>query len=324
MRITTASQVGTSAWLVFAAVAYAKTDSQLLFASPDEAVNALVVAVESGNYPLYVSLVGSGMDGFWSTGEPLRDAVEHDRFLDAAKRSDIKIQPQTQDREILYVGAVENPFPAPLMKIESGWRFDGDAGSRELAARLVRRNEAAAVEQCRRFRDAEYHYLGLDHHGHSAFAQRIRSTPGRRDGLFWSDGREVDESPLGPQFAAAAIGEKRPDEVARPLFGYYFKLLMAQGPDAYGRALDYRVRGSLRKGFALIAWPAVYGVDGLHSFLINHLGEVYEKDMGPDTSSMAESTVLFNPDRSWVAFVEDDGHPLCPCQDDTTGLVSRK
>jgi len=322
MRMTTPG-MRTSACLIIAAVACAKTHSQLTFASPNEAADELVVAVESGNYRLFLSIVGPGMAGFWSTGDALRDAVERDRFLDAARRNDIKIQAQTQNRQILYVGAVENPFPAPLMKTESGWMFDGDAGSRELAARRLRRNETAAVEQCRRFRDAEFDYLGLDNGGHPAFAQRIRSSQGLHDGLFWSDSGEVDESPLGPSFAAAALAEKLPDEVPHPLFGYYFKVLVAQGPSAYGGTHDYRVNGKLRKGFALIAWPAKYGVDGLHSFLINYFGDVYEKNMGPDTNRKAKSMVVFDPDRSWTAFVEDDGRPLCPYPDGT-GLVSRK
>jgi len=286
--------------LVLAAATSAGTGSQATFSSPDEAAKALVAAVESGNYPLFLTIAGTRMAEFWSVGDPVRDVLERERFLDEAHRNGIITVARADDQKVLYVGNIEEPFPAPLMKTGSGWRFDGQAGSVELAARRTRRNENAAVELCRRFRDAEFAYLGSDHRGTPTFAQTIRSTPGQRDGLFWNDAGGEDESPLGPFFASAAFAEKQSNEEPRPLFGYYFKILLAQGPDAYGGALDYCVKGRLRKGFALIAWPAEYGVDGVRSFLINHFGDVYQKDMGPDTSRMAECMEVFNPDRSWT------------------------
>ena len=123
--------------------------------------------------------------------------------------------------------------------------------------------------------------------------------PGQHEALHWGDAGEEDESPLGPPFAAAAFAERLPDDGTRPLFGYFFKILLGQGAKAPGGALDYRTKGRLSKGFALIAWPARYGVDGTHSFLVDHSGAIYEADLGSNTDRIAESVTLFNPDGSW-------------------------
>lgn len=289
-------------FVFLAAAAMAGTGSQTTFRSPDEAVNALITAVKSGNYPLFLSIAGPQMAGFWSTGDPERDVMERDTFLQAAGRSEIKTEAAAAGRKLLYVGDPAQPFPAPLVFTDSGWRFDGDAGLAELTTRLILRNEMAIVELCRRFREAEYTYLGMAHDQAPAFAERIRSTPGQRDGLFWTIEGDDDESPLGPLFAGAAPAERRAVEQPRPLFGYYFKILTAQGPDAPGGAVDYYMNGRLRKGFALIAWPAEYGAGGMRSFMMNQFGVIYQKDLGPQTARLAESISVFNPDPSWGRF----------------------
>jgi hypothetical protein len=163
-------------------------------------------------------------------------------------------------------------------------------------------NEAAVVNVCFGYVEAQLLYFREDHAngGFLEFAQKIRSTPGKRDGLYWPLDGDEDESPLGPQFAAAAVTEDRSGAGSRPYFGYYFKVLLAQGPEAPGGARDYRVDGHLVTGFALIAWPAEHGVTGVRSFLVNHLGDVYAKDLGPDTPRVAASMPAFDPDRSWL------------------------
>jgi len=280
--------------------------SQETFASPDEAANALLVALETDDYPLFLAVAGQQVAGFWNTGDPEKDALDRSRFVDAARRKGVREDAWKGERRLLYVGQIEQPFPAPLVKTAAGWRFDDDAGLRELLTRRIRRNEIAAIELCERFHDAEYEYFGMARGGVRSFATKIRSTPGQHDGLFWSDGGEEDESPMGPPFAAAAFAESQPADGARPLFGYYFKILPAQGPDAAGGALDYRSNGRLHKGFALIAWPAEYGIDGTRSFLINHFGNVYQKDLGADTGRIAGTMTVFNPDQSWRRFRGQD------------------
>src|SRR5262249_43956160 len=153
-------------------------------------------------------------------------------FVNAVHANGMLAQPISESREMLFAGALAHAFPAPLVKTASGWRFDDEAGAREVARRRIQRNETAAVELCLTFREAEYEYQTAVHEGGKAFALRIRSTPGRHDGLYWTGNGEDDQSPLGPPFAAAAFAERLSDADARPLFGYYFKVLWAQGEDA--------------------------------------------------------------------------------------------
>jgi hypothetical protein len=298
----TASRWTFATLVVLTAAGCAAAGAQAIFASPDEAASVLLAALDSDNYPLFLSVAGQQMAAYWSTGEPDRDALDRGNFVEEARRKGIQAAAEAADRRVFYAGGIEEPFPAPLVKTDTGWRFDGDAGSKELTSRRIHRNEVAVVELCQRFRDAEYEYLGITHKGVQAFAERIRSRPGQHDGLFWADSGEEDQSPMGPPFAAAAFAERQPADGTRALFGYYFKILAAQGPDAAGGALDYRTKGRLRKGFALIAWPAEYGVDGAQSFLINHFGDIYQRDLGADTSRIAEGLTVFNPDRNWRRF----------------------
>lgn len=230
-----------------------------------------------------------------NSGDAERDGFERARLVDAAHRLGIRIVSQGADRLELYVGDIPQAFPAPLVKTELGWRFDEEAGVREVTARRIQANEIAALEQCRRFRDAELTAYAERRAGGYNYAAKARSTPGKRDGLFWSN---EDESPIGPSFAAAFV-ELESGEPPVPHFGYLFKILTGQGPDAPGGSADYRVNGQLRNGFALIAWPAHYGAAGVRSFLIDHLGDLHQKDLGPDTARTAESMSIYNPDSSW-------------------------
>jgi hypothetical protein len=307
--------IASAPWICVLAFGIAVTASangaQTIFPSPEQAANALLVAVESDNYELFLSIAGSHMTAFWSTGDVLRDLIERHRFEDAARRSGITTDSRTPGRSVLRVG--HDTFPAPLVQTEGGWRFDDVAGARELTKRRMRSDEVAVVELCRRFREAEYQFLAQQDNGRRAFAQKIGSTPGTHDGLVWTDTGEGDESPLGPAFSAAAFFEPQPSGGPRPLFGYYFKILTAQGSSALGGALDYREYSQLRYGFALIAWPAVYGVAGLRTFLIDGFGDIYQKDLGPDSSRIAEAISVFDPDRTWTpvgAGQQTSGSPI--------------
>ena len=273
-----------------------------MFATPEDATNALVEALASDNYPLFLSVAGPQMAGFWGTADSQKDVGGRDSLAEAARSKGFRTDSAAENRKVLYAGTTAYAFPAPLVKTVGGWRFDDEAGSRELTARRIQRNETAVIETCRRFRDAEYEFFSAPDRQVHTFAPRIRSTPGQHDGLFWSEPGREDESPVGPQFAAAAFTEHQPSGGTRPFFGYYFKVLLAQGPDAPGGALDYRTKGRLRRGFALIAWPAEYGLDGTQTFLLNHLGDIYEKDLGANTARIAQAMTTFNPDRSWATY----------------------
>jgi hypothetical protein len=164
------------------------------------------------------------------------------------------------------------------------------------------RNESAVIDFCLEYVEAQIKYAQISRNagGLSVFAQNVRSAPGKREGLYWAIREGEDESPVGPNVAAAAVTEQQPADRSRPFAGYYFKILMAQGPAALGGARDYRLEGRLVLGFALVAWPASYGVSGVRSFLINHLGDVYARDLGPDTSRIAAGLTVFDPDHNWT------------------------
>ena len=185
--------------------------------------------------------------------------------------------------------------------VNTALRSTSEAPAPIVPVREIDRNEAAMIDICFSYVDAQLMYFkstrGAD--GHFAFAEKIRSTPGLRDGLYWPLDADGDESPMGPKFAVAAATELNPADT-HPLFGYYFKILVAQGRDAVGGARDYHVDGRLIAGFALVAWPAEYGVTGMRAFLVNHRGEVYAKDMGPGVGRAATAMTAFAPDRTWT------------------------
>ena len=163
----------------------------------------------------------------------------------------------------------------------------------------IARNHEAAIDLCLDYVDAQQTFLRLDpdKDGVPAFAQRIRSRPGRRDGLFWPIAAGEDESPFGPNMAAAAATEVSPHQAPRPLSGYFIRILLAPNPAAGSGARDSRS--------ALIAWPAHYGVSGVHSFVVNHLGEVYARDLGPDTARIAIQLSTFDPGSTWRKVISD-------------------
>ncbi len=182
----------------------------------------------------------------------------------------------------------------------SGQALTAKAARAVVPGRGIAANESAAIDVCQKYVDAQFSYFRLRHSGSGnlAFAQKIRSSQGKFDGLYWPSDTTQEESPMGPRFAAAAAAEL-PREAAHPWFGYYFKILMAQGSGARGGARPYRVDGRLTSGFALIAWPAEYGVTGVHAFLVNHFGDVYAKDLGPGTHRAALAMTAFSPDHDW-------------------------
>jgi hypothetical protein len=190
---------------------------------------------------------------------------------------------------------------AQIVKVDAADRTTTDARRGAPATRLIDRNESGAIGICLEYVDAQLSYFRVDHgaQGYLTFAPKIRSTPGKRDGLFWPADVAEEESPMGPVFAAAAAAEEPAGGHPTPLFGYYYKILLAQGPEAVGGARDYRVEGRLIAGFALVAWPAEYGVSGARSFLVNQLGDVYAKDLGPGTSRIASGMCAYAPDAGW-------------------------
>jgi hypothetical protein len=288
---------------------------QRTYKTPEAAVKELVAAVKAKNNDTLFDVIGPEMKGVLSTGDPNLDAQERDDFLTAAKnRIDIKQDGNNPNRRIAYFGLTRWPFPAPLVKQGDTWRFDGAEGRQEVEDRRIGNNELDAIDACYDYVDAQLDYASQDRMGDGVlqFAQRLVSTPGKKDGLYWSSADGGDLSPIGLFIAeasspsvdttAAALerGEK-PGSYA----GYRFKVLTAQGDNATGGAHNFLVDGRLLGGFGLVAYPVEYGKTGVSTFVVNQLGVVYEKDLGPDTASVAAAITTFNPDGTWKA-VEDD------------------
>jgi hypothetical protein len=184
-------------------------------------------------------------------------------------------------------------LPIPIVEGKGGWRFDARAGADEIRTRRIGRNELTAMQASLAYYDAQKEYATADRHGDGVlqYAQRIVSTPGMKDGLYWAELPGEDESPLGPVF-----GDDKPGD---SYHGYLFRVLKAQGPNAPGGAYDYRIKGRMTAGFALVAWPLRYGDTGVMTFMVSHDGRLYQKDLGPNTGAIARSMTRFDPDGTW-------------------------
>jgi hypothetical protein len=200
----------------------------------------------------------------------------------------------------VVVGQESWPLPVSLVRNNGQWSFDTSAGRMEVLARRVGRNELVAIDVCRAYVEAQMEYASRDRDGAGTFhyAQRIASSSGKRDGLYW----EGEPANLVPKaFADAAAAMFAEGKKPEPYHGYYFRILKAQGPDSQGGAADYVVKGQMIGGFALVAFPAGYDVSGVKTFLVNHEGVVYEKDLGSQTYTLARAMTRFNPGKGWKA-----------------------
>ncbi|HUL42256.1 MAG TPA: DUF2950 domain-containing protein [Burkholderiales bacterium] len=279
--------------------------SQKSFASPEEAVSALVDAMKAGDESALRAILGPHSGKLIDSGDPVQDQQNRDRFLGAYGVVN-KIELQGNAKAVLVVGKDEWPMPIPLVKSGDSWHFDAQQGKQEILNRRIGRNELAAVQVCLAIVDAEHDYVAQNLHsaGIPQYAAKLVSTPGKRDGLYWETTVDEQQSPLGPLLATAASeGYKRmPSGTLTPYHGYYYKILTKQGKDAPGGAYDYLVKGKMLGGFGLIAYPARYRASGIMSFIVNQNGVVYEKDLGRNTASIAAKMTTFNPDSSWTKY----------------------
>ena len=204
---------------------------------------------------------------------------------------------------VLKVGNDNWPLPIPLVEADGRWHFDTEAGAQELIDRWIGRNEIAAIRTCLAYVDAQKAFFAFtNQNGAAQYAQRLLSSPGQYDGLYWPAAKGVPDSPLEPLIAQAREDGYPVDSNApgpRPYQGYYFRILTGQGPNTPEGARNYVSNGRMTNGFALIAWPASYGVSGIMSFVVNQDGIVFQKDLGPETAAIAATTKLFDPDLSW-------------------------
>jgi Protein of unknown function (DUF2950) len=281
--------------------AKAKTVTQRLYASPEEAAKALYDAVKSQDVKLVYAVLGPGSDKLIYTGDAIADQQMRQRFLDAYDKS-LKVERDGDKKAILLLGENESPFPFPLVKGSKGWTFDAKAGAEEIINRRVGENELFAIKSCLAYGDAQQEYAEVDRDGDRLieYAQKFRSSEGKRDGLFWLTAEGEPLSPLGPLAAQVrSEGYSAKSANPAPLHGYYYRILTAQGKDAPGGAYDYLVKGNLIGGYALVAYPARWGASGVMTFICNHDGVVYQQNLGEKTAEIASKITRFNPDASW-------------------------
>jgi len=283
---------------VVPAVAAPAKNTQQSFASPEEALKVLVEAVRSNDSKVLVAILGPGSQEIISSGDPVADKAGRERFVTLYDEK-IVIEGAETGRAVFSIGKEDYPYPIPLVKKGQFWRFDTKAGKEELLNRRIGRNELEVIEILRAYVDAqrEYATTDWDGDGKSEFAQKIRSTPGKKDGLYWAAQEGEKLSPLGPLAAKAAKEGYSKDSTA--LHGYHFRILKGQGKNADGGAFDYLVNGKMLLGYAMVAYPAQYGSSGIMTFIVNHSGIVYQKNLGKNSGKVAAAMKLYNPDKSW-------------------------
>jgi len=275
--------------------AAAPKENQQTFATPQEAAQALIDATEHNDTATLLKVLGPDGKDIVVSGDPAEDTKHRAEFARSAHQK-LRIDQDNTLKTTLVIGEQEWPFPVPLVQKDGKWRFDSAKGRLEILARRIGRNELNAVDVCRGYVEAQQEYAAEDRDkdGILEYAQKIVSSPGKHDGLYWDGATIVPKS-----FAEAAESYAKEGHKLQPYHGYYFRVLKAQGPDAQGGALSYVVKGEMIGGFAMVAWPAEYGVSGIHSFIVNHHGIVYEKDLGAASATLAKQMTRFNPDKSW-------------------------
>ena len=290
------------ALIAMAPVAQAATAAQKSFASPETGITALVEAVKANDQPMLRGILGPHGKKLISSGDTVADQQSREAFIKAYNEAN-KLVFEGETQAVLVIGQDEWPMPIPLVKSPAGWRFNSPQGEKEILTRRIGRNELAAIQVCLAIVDAAHEYAALDVDGDRIpeYAPQFVSTPGKHDGLYWQTKENEPPSPLGP-LLAAATREGYTDSVSKPLapyHGYFYRILTKQGNDAPGGAQDYLIKGHMIGGFAVIAYPARYGISGVMSFMVNHDGVVYEQNLGKNTTAIASKMTTFNPDASW-------------------------
>ncbi|MDH4233352.1 MAG: DUF2950 domain-containing protein [Nitrospirota bacterium] len=278
---------------------FAENMPQKSFSSPEEAATALVAAVRAHDMKEISAILGKGSKELISSGDDVADSTGREKFLRAYDLMNT-LQQVSADKIVLLIGEDKWPMPVPIVKKGTKWVFDAEQGKQEILNRRIGRNELQVMEVVYAYVEAQHEYASKDCRGGGAveFAQRLVSTEGKRDGLYWEAKEGEEMSPLGPLVARAAKeGYAKAD--FWPFHGYYFKILKGQGKHAKGGAYDYVVKGKMILGFALVAFPAEYGNSGVMSFMVNQEGAVYEKDLGKNTRRIADAMKIFDPDKNW-------------------------
>ena len=289
------------AMMTFAGSSFAAV-KQKSFVSAEEAVKALVTAARNNDDKEMLSIFGADAKDLIFSGDRVADKQRREKLL-AAYDEQNKLVPEG-DGMTLVIGKKEFPFPIPIVKKGETWIFDTKKGREEVLNRRIGENELDTIQTCLAIVDAqrEYAMMDLGGEGLPVYAEKFASDPGKKNGLYWETKEGEEPSPLGQLLAKAkseGYSKKGSKGNPVPYHGYYYRILKAQGKNASGGAYSYVVKGSMLGGFAVVAWPAKYGNSGVMTFIVNHDGIVYQKDLGTKTELIAKKMKVFDPDTSW-------------------------
>ncbi len=299
------------AWAVFPARVDAAelSGAQQSFASSEAAIAALQTAVAANNRAALVKLFGPEFNELM-TGDKVQDANNMKKFAaDIAERCHpVK---DGDDRITIEIGSNNWPMPIPLVLADGQWHFDTPAGKEEIINRHIGKDELTAIGVCRAYVTAQRQYADENPNGGAGtkYAQHFKSSPGKKDGLYWAAVDNEPTSPFGPQVAEAqAEGYvlHKKGTGPHPFHGYYFRILTQQGEAAPGGKMSYMDEGALTKGFALVAYPERWDKSGVMTFIVNQDGKVFQRNFGEETSKVAGALKEYNPDGQWT-LVQDEG-----------------
>jgi len=281
---------------------------QRLFTSSDDAIKALQAATEGKDKAALDEIFGPEVKDLL-TGDKVQDANNAQRFAAVMAQGCVPVK-EGEDKIILEVGKNHWPMPIPLMKANGQWHFDTVAGKEEIINRHIGKDELHAIGVCRAYVTAQRQYAGANSNTGKEvkYAQKFKSAPGKKDGLYWPAAENEPASPFGPLVAAAhaeGYGGKKGTE-PKPFHGYIFKILTCQGSAAPGGKMNYKSHGSLTRGFALVAYPAYWDRSGIMTFIVNQDGKVFQRNLGKKTSQIAGAMKEYNPDSEWTP-VKDEG-----------------
>ena len=304
----------------------AQGQAQSTFSSADDALQSLASAAKNKDRAALAKIFGSDYDKLL-TGDEVEDNNDLDAFASAAGES-AQLQKVNDSKYVVTVAQENWPMPIPLVQKDGKWFFDTKAGLEEVLNRKIGENELSAITTCRAYAVAQWEYYtegDWDHDGVAEYAQRLYSTPGKHDGLYWETAEDDKPSPLGKLIASARAegygpktvdseadakgGSRESDTVSEdraPYHGYYFKILTRQGAASPGGKYGYVINGNMIAGYALVAYPDKWGSSGVMTFIINQQGRVYEKNLGPNTAKIAAAMTDYNPDPTWKLVKADE------------------
>lgn len=297
MKMLTVTLGALIVWLP--AISFGQTPKT--FDSAEAAAQALIQAAEKDDVAGLSALFGPAGKDVLTSGDAEQDKKERAEFARLAHDKH-QLQPDEMNAAvmILSIGSEDWPFPVPIIRSKDKWSFDGSQGAVEMRARRIGANELDVIEICAGYVEAQTEYAAQDRDNHKmlTYAQRIVSAEGLHDGLYW-EGNSESLVPKG--FAEAAVETAHASSAKlKPYHGYYFRVLKAQGPNAEGGQHNYMVKDSMIGGFGLVGFPAHYGTSGVHTFIVNHDGVIYEKDLGNPATSTATTVTRYDPDKSWT------------------------